>query len=62
MNRKKKSPKFHPLETSQDMNNETYLNLKSHENCNNDDDNNYQDDNDNDNNYECMKIIYVICG
>lgn len=41
------------------MNNETYLNLKSHENCNNDDDNNYQDDN---NNYECMKIIYVICG
>lgn len=44
------------------MNNETYLNLKSHENCNNDDDNNYQDDNDNENNYECMKIIYVICG
>lgn len=44
------------------MNNETYLNLKSHENCNYDDDNNYQDDNDNDNNYECMKIIYVICG
>lgn len=44
------------------MINETYLNLKSHENCNNDDDNNYQDDDDNDNNYECMKIIYVICG
>lgn len=43
------------------MNNETYLNLKSHENCSNDDDNNYQDDDDNDNNYECMKIIYVIC-